>query len=100
MAKVHPSQFDSNTTFKIDNYTATHIIIKSPELVYVSTTKPTITIKWSYQIDSIVSFYEIGSIASLKTNRSIEVGLIYLDPFNMYHLVRTTVRPCSSKNVK
>lgn len=94
------SVLDSNTTFLIHSYTSTSISIKSPELVFRIDDTPsdisdnpvnthTLTIHWKYKINSNVLFYQIGNVSSLKTNRSIEVGIIYLDKFNRATTVQT-----------
>jgi hypothetical protein len=78
---------ESNTTFTIDSYTATTISIKSIVIVCKVTETPLTTthletISWSYGSTTSALFYEIGSISTLKTNRSYEIGLIYMDEFN------------------
>lgn len=81
----------SNTPFSIDSYTATSISIKSPQLVFHKDGPPADdkTIYWPFQLDSNVLFYEIGNVSSLKTNRSIEVGIVYMDQFNRSTTVLT-----------
>jgi hypothetical protein len=97
---INNSKFESNTTFLIDSFTATHIVIKSPELVFRIDDTPADTsdnpanthletINWGFERDSNVLFYEKGSTASIKTNRSLEVGFIYLDPYNRATTVQT-----------
>jgi hypothetical protein len=80
--------FDSNTTFSIDSYTATTISIKSIDLIYTVSTVPQ-TIHWGFENTTSVLFYEIGSISTTKTNRSYEIGLVYMDDFNRETTVLT-----------
>lgn len=81
----------SNTPFSIQSFTATSISIKSPQLVFYKEGPPadTKTIFWQFRPDSNVLFYEIGNVSSVKSNRSIEIGIVYLDPFNRSTTVLT-----------
>ncbi|MFH6944636.1 Ig-like domain-containing protein [Flavobacterium sp. FlaQc-50] len=81
----------SNTPFSIQSFTATSISIQSPQLVFYKAGPPadTIIVYWPFQSDSNVLYNEIGNVSSLKSNRSLEVGIIYLDPFNRASTVQT-----------
>lgn len=81
----------SNTHFSISATTATSISIQSPKLVFYKVGPPadTKTIYWPYQPDTNVLYYEIGNVSSLKSNRSLEVGIIYMDAFNRSTTVQT-----------
>lgn len=94
------SVLDSNTPFTISAHTSTSISITAPTLVFRVDDTPgdtgdnpanthTETVRWSYEIDSNVLFYENGNVSTLKTNRSLEVGIIYLDEFNRASTVIT-----------
>lgn len=82
------SEFDSNTTFTIDSFTATTIAIKSIALVYTVSSVPQ-TVNWGFNNSSNVLFYKIGSISTLKTNRSYEIGVVYMDEFDRETTVLT-----------
>jgi hypothetical protein len=81
----------SNTPFSIESYTDTTISIKTPQLVFHKAGPPEDikTIYWSFELDSNVLYYEIGNVSSLKTNRSLEVGIVYMDEFNRSTTVLT-----------
>jgi len=94
------SEFESNTTFTIDSYTATSISLKSPELIYRVDDTPLDamdnpanthieTVNWKFDTVSSILFYEIGSVSTVKSNRSYEIGLVYLDEFNRATTVQT-----------
>jgi hypothetical protein len=98
--EIPNSTLQSNTPFSIEAYSSTSISIKTPELVFLVDDTPsdtgdnpanthTETVHWKYLVDSNVLFYEIGNVSTLKTNRSIEVGIIYLDGFNRATTVQT-----------
>lgn len=100
ITNIPNSEFESNTTFTIDSYTTTSISLKSIELRYkVDETPSNIldnplnthieTVNWKFDIVSNILFYKIGSISTVKTNRSYEIGLIYLDEFNRATTVLT-----------
>jgi len=97
---IPDSEFESNTTFTVDSYTATTISLKSPQLIYRVDETPTdatdnpvnthtVAVDWSFDTISGILFYEIGSVSTVKTNRSYEIGLIYLDEFNRATTVLT-----------
>lgn len=98
--EIPNSELQSNTTFTISGYSATSISIKTPELVFLVDDTPgdsgdnpanthTETVNWYYRSDSNVLFYEIGNVSTLKTNRSLEVGLLYLEKYNRASTVQT-----------
>lgn len=100
IANIPNSEFESNTTFLVESYTTTQISIKTPELAYRVDDTPLDSgdnplnthienIYWGFQPDSNVLFYEIGSVSTVKTNRSYEVGLVYMDEFNRETTVQT-----------
>jgi len=97
------SEFESNTTFTVYGYTSTSISIKTPELVYRVDDTPlndldnpanthTVTIGWGFEAISSVLFYEIGSVSTVKSNRSYEAGIIYMDDFNRSTTVLTQLK--------
>jgi hypothetical protein len=81
----------SNTPFQIQDYTSSSISIKTPELVFYKAGPPTDSknVYWSFETDSNVLFYEIGNVSTLKTNRSIEAGIVYMDGFGRSTTVQT-----------
>lgn len=94
------SVLESTTPYVIESYTPTSISIKTPELVFRIDDTPsdtgdnpanthTETVYWSYLTDTNILYHEIGNVSSVKTNRSVEVGLLYLDPFNRATTVLT-----------
>lgn len=97
---IPDAEFESNTTFTIESYTATSISLKTPELIYrVDETpldeidNPTNThietVNWKFDTNNSALFYEIGSISTVKSNRSYEIGLVYMDDFNRETTVLT-----------
>lgn len=73
--------FTSSVPFEISSFSATSITIKAIELLYtVGSTLQ--TVYWKFKNTSNVLFYENGLIASLKSNRGLQVGVIYMDEFN------------------
>ncbi|MGZ9736538.1 Ig-like domain-containing protein [Flavobacterium sp. GNP002] len=81
----------SNTTFTIDNYSSTSIAVKSIALVFtVSTVNQ--DVNWSFKNNTVVSYYKIGFSSSVKTNRSLEIGFVYLDEFNRETTVLTQLK--------
>lgn len=82
------SEFTSNTTFSIDSYTTNSITIKSIALTYTLSGVPQ-TINWKFNTSTSVLFHEIGSVSTLKTNRSYEIGIVYMDEFNRQTTVLT-----------
>ncbi|TDD77113.1 Ig-like domain-containing protein [Flavobacterium caseinilyticum] len=88
IADIPGYEFISNTTFVIESYTANAIILKSVALIYELNNVQE-TINWGFNSATSVLFYEIGSVSTLKTNRSYEAGLIYMDEFNRQTTVLT-----------
>jgi len=88
ISDIPGSEFDSNTTFTIDSFTATTIAIKSIALVYTVSSVPQ-TINWGFNNSTNVLFYKIGSVSTLKTNRSYEIGVVYMDEFDRETTVLT-----------
>lgn len=88
MTEIPGYEFISNTTFEIESFTATTIVLKSIELIYrLNNVDDTIT--WGFNDATSILFYEIGSVSTLKTNRSYEIGLVYMDEFNRQTTVLT-----------
>lgn len=74
--------------FKIVSSTGTNLVISAPVVNYNSTTGTT-TRYWDFNNDTNVYYREISIDTSLKTNRSYEVGIIYLDKYNRATTVLT-----------
>ena len=81
----------STTGFEITASDATSISIKTPSITYRIDNTPLdlmdsdftdVTSNWVYLSSSEAFFREIAIDSSIKTNRSYEVGLIYLDGYN------------------
>lgn len=81
----------SNTTFAITLDSANKFNIITPQLVY-STSGGTETINWNYTNRSSVMYRKEGISSSVKTNKSYEIGFIYLDEFNRRTTVLTQLR--------
>ena len=78
----------SNTGFIISNYTSSTISIKAPTLVYtVGGSSNSSAFKW--EEDTTVFYREVAVASSLKTNRSYEVGIIYMDADGRKTFVQT-----------
>lgn len=74
---------DSNTGFSVLGSTADFLSIQAPTLRFIIGGDPlnTVDVKWQYKSNTTASYYLSGDISSLKSNRSLEAGLIYLDGF-------------------
>lgn len=84
------SEIDSQEGFTIESYTQDTITIKAPSIVYKIDQTPGDqnddvftyeTSYWDFSTDAIVEFSEISVDSSLKSNRSYEVVLIYMDEY-------------------
>ena len=91
-------EFDSNTSFVITGSTATTISIQAPIFTYKIDQTPSDpndsdfvndVYEWSYTAQSIAFYREISIDTSLKTERSYEVGIIYMDEYNRATTVLT-----------
>lgn len=85
------SIIDSETGFVIASYTTNTITITGPVIVYKIDNTPGDpmdddftyrTDNWNFYSQTIALFRNFAIASSLKTNRSYEVGIIYLDEFN------------------
>lgn len=83
ISDIPDSDLDSNTTFTISSFTSTEIKITTPVLNFIIGGDPlnVVVVNWQYRTDTNALYYLIGNISSLKSNRSIEAALIYLDEF-------------------
>lgn len=95
----------STTGFEIVGSTATQISIKAPTITYRIDNTPLntsdsdftdVTANWKYTTNSSAFYREIAVNTSLKTNRSYEVGIIYLDEFNR----ASTVSTCKDNTIR
>ncbi|WGK93789.1 MULTISPECIES: thrombospondin type-1 domain-containing protein [Flavobacterium] len=89
ITEIPNSDLDSNTTFTIHDATATSITIESISLNYTVSGGSNQIINWKFTNVSSVLFYEDGDVSTLKTNRSYEVGFVYMDEFNRSTTVLT-----------
>jgi hypothetical protein len=73
----------TTTGFSILSSTATTMKIKAPTITYLlnGSTNGTVS-RWTYRDSTAVTHRDIAVNTSLKSNRSYEVGLIYLDKYN------------------
>jgi hypothetical protein len=95
------STIDSITNFSIDNFTTNSITIQTPSIVYEIDNTPTnpsdsnfslLTRNWNYNFDDTdVTFNAIAVNTSLKSNRSYEVGKVYIDKYGRTCTVLTTI---------
>lgn len=94
------SSIDSTTGFEIDASTATSITLKAPTITYLIDDTPmdlmdnpanthTEVSYWAYLSTSEVFFREIAIDSSVKTNRSYEVGIVYMDEYGRATTVLT-----------
>jgi hypothetical protein len=92
------SEILSTTGFTISASTATSISIKTPSITYRIDNTPLdtgdsdftdVVSNWAYLSTTNVYFREIAIDTSLKTNRSYEAGIIYLDSYNRASTVLT-----------
>ena len=94
------SSITGNTKFTILGSTATTISIKTPSLVYTIDDTPLDTLdnplnmheeisNWYFSSTSGVFYKEIAVDTSLKTNRSYEIGVVYLDEYSRATTVLT-----------
>lgn len=80
----------STTGFSIVSSTATSISIKAPTITYRIDNTPLDTMdanftdtisRWAYTTATSAAYREVAVNTSLKTNRSYEVGIIYMDGY-------------------
>lgn len=92
------SQVNGNTNFEIVNSTSTSISIQAPIIEYgiYDYSDPSNPIllstefhNWYFNTGSNVFFKKIAVDTSLKTNRSYEVGMIYMDEYGRATIVLT-----------
>lgn len=94
------SELLSNSTFLIQSSTSTSISLLAPVLTYLIDDTPsdtsdnpsnthTETSTWNFRDTSSAFFKEIAVDSSLKTNRSYEVGIIYMDEYGRATTVLT-----------
>lgn len=96
-----PQNSISNTItgFKVNTFTAESITLQSPFIIYNIDNFPTnpannattpLTRNWTFNYDdTTVTFNVISLSSSLKSNRSYEVGIIYLDKYGRSSTVQT-----------
>ncbi len=76
--------------FEINNFNSTEIVLSNPIITYNNNAGTNETIEsWVITDGSQTFFYTIGTASTLKTNRSYEVGIIYLDPYGRSTTVLT-----------
>nr|WP_315173585.1 Ig-like domain-containing protein [uncultured Flavobacterium sp.] len=87
------STIDSNTEFSIYEFTPTSITLQAPSIKYlINNTPPVTTRNWNFNFDDTdVTFNAVALNSSLKSNRSYEVGIIYLDKYNRASTVQTYI---------
>lgn len=83
ISDIPDSDLGSNTTYTISSFTSTEIKITTPVLNFIIGGNPLdiVVVNWQYRTDTNVLYYLIGNISTLKSNRSLEAALIYLDEF-------------------
>lgn len=92
--------FASSTGFEITASTATSITIKCPVITYdIDDGINPVTqddVEWNFETtNSYVSLSEQATASSLKTNRSYEVGVIYMDEYGR----ASTVQTCATNSI-
>lgn len=89
------SVVDTQEGFYINSYTSNLIEIVSPKITYTVSEEPVIS-DWVYD-ESITKVYVRGvnSFRSIKSNRSYEVGLVYMDKESR----KSTVQVCPSNTI-
>lgn len=94
------SNVDSVTPFTVISSTPTSITIQAPVVVFLVDDTPLDpndnpantheeTARFSFDVDFTAFYKEIAVDSSLKTNRSYEVGIVYLDKYNRATTVLT-----------
>ena len=85
------STINSTTKFSIYSHTNISISLKAPAIVYlINNTPPTVTRNWKFDFENTnATFNAVAVNTSLKSNRSYEVGIIYLDKYNRSSTVQT-----------
>ena len=81
---------NSTTTygeFQLDSSTATSITILAPSITYVDTSSTVFTENFEFQSDSTYTLRPNNNNISLKSNRSYEFGIVYLDSYGRYSSV-------------
>lgn len=81
---------DSTTGFVILSSTATSITFKTPTISWlINATPPVVVSNWAFLSTSNAGFREISVDSSIKTNRSYEAGIIYMDEYGRTSTVLT-----------
>lgn len=83
ISPITDASLESSTGFKVLNSSSNLIVIKAPTLKFIigGDSATVVDVLWSYRNDTTASYYLSGTISSLKSNRSLEIGLIYMDEF-------------------
>lgn len=85
------STIDSVTDFSIYSYTSISITLQAPSIVYLVSSTP-VTRNWKFNIqDTNVTFNTVAVNTSLKSNRSYEVGTVYLDKYGRSSTAQTSI---------
>jgi hypothetical protein len=87
------STIESTTEFIVNGYTATSITLQAPSINYlINNTPPATTRNWIFNFeDTDFTFNAIALNSSLKSNRSYEVGIIYIDKYGRASTVQTNI---------
>ena len=85
------STIDSITKFSVYGHTATSITLQAPSINYlINATQPAVPRNWNFNFEETsITFNTIAVNSSLKSNRSYEVGIIYLEKYNRASTVQS-----------
>lgn len=67
--------------------TSTQIVLRAPQVTHTHPTDPDILEKFEWQSESNWYLREISNILSLKSNRTYQYGIVYLDKYGRYSSV-------------
>lgn len=88
-----PPPNNSTTTygqFSVQSSTSTSITILAPTIIYVDSSSVSFFENFEFQTESIYTLRQSNNNISLKSNRSYEFGLVYLDKYGRYSTIIPT----------
>ena len=76
--------------FSVDSSTSTSIVVLAPSIIYVDSSSTSFIENFEFQDNSLYTLRPSSNSLSLKSNRSYELGLVYLDKYGRYSTIIPT----------
>ena len=76
--------------FSVSSSTSTSIVLLAPSIIYVNSSSTTFIENFEFQSESLYTLRPSTNNLSLKSNRSYEFGLVYLDKYGRYSTIIPT----------